>query len=564
VIFVVNDGLLAEGKSDESNVTDTDLAIVGSGFGGSMLAMIARRLGLRVMLIERGQHPRFAIGESASPLAGILIEQLADRYDLPRVRPLSAFGTWQRTYPHVICGLKRGFTYFKHDAGRRYRADGERGNQLLVAASPSDELSDTHWLRSDVDHFLVNEAIALGVDYQDLVELERVDWQPDGDPVLVGARRGQAFGIRARFIVDASGPRGFLSRALGIENRGFDGYPSTQALFSHFTDVHRCDEMDDFHPESRNPTPYPMDDAALHHVFDGGWMWVLRFGNGVTSAGVAVEDWLAEDLKVAEGEPAWARFLARYPSIAAQFAHARPTRSFTWMPRLAYRAAEAAGQRWAMLPSAAAFIDPLFSTGIPLTLLGIERLAGILESCLNQAGLKTRLSQEGSGGPSGSPATYNRATLADADRTAGFVAGSYAGFRQFPLFTAYSMFYFAAASFSEMARRLGSARTPRGFLCGDSPVFVEALNRLSPAASPAGDPALHEQAVASAVANWNVAGLCERDKRNWYAVDLEDTIRSAAKLGLTEQQVRERLDLKLEGRTEPEPEHEQRTEKREV
>ena len=177
-------------------------------------------------------------------------------------------------------------------------------------------------------------------------------------------------------------------------------------------------------------------------------MWVLRFGNGVTSAGVAVEDWLADELKLAEGEPAWRRLLARYPSIATQFADARPIRSFTWMPRLAYRAAEAAGERWAMLPSAAAFIDPLFSTGIPLTLLGIERLAG----ALGQAGLET----------------YSEATLADADRTARFIAGSYAGFRDFPMFASYSMFYFAAASFSEMARRLDSPRTPRGFLCGDS------------------------------------------------------------------------------------------------
>ena len=99
---------------------DADLAIVGSGFGGSILAMIARRLGYRVMLLERGRHPRFAIGESASPLAGVLIEQLADRYDLPRLRPLSAFGTWQRAYPDVVCGLKRGFTYFKHETGQRY------------------------------------------------------------------------------------------------------------------------------------------------------------------------------------------------------------------------------------------------------------------------------------------------------------------------------------------------------------------------------------------------------------------------------------------------------------
>ena len=105
-------------------------------------------------------------------------------------------------------------------------------------------------------------------------------------------------------------------------------------------------------------------------------MWVLRFGNGVTSAGIAVDDALAQELRLSDGAPAWERFLARYPSIAAQFADARPTREFTWMPRLAYRASVASGERWAMLPSAAAFIDPLFSTGIPLTLLGIERLAG--------------------------------------------------------------------------------------------------------------------------------------------------------------------------------------------
>src|SRR5688572_57315 len=153
-------------------MSDFDLAIVGSGFGGSLLAMIARRLGYRVMLLERGRHPRFAIGESASPLAGILIEQLADRYDLPRVRPLSAFGTWRRTYPDVVCGLKRGFTYFRHERDQWYAMDADRSTQLLVAASPNDELSDTHWLRADVDHFLVREAIATGVDYLDEIQIE--------------------------------------------------------------------------------------------------------------------------------------------------------------------------------------------------------------------------------------------------------------------------------------------------------------------------------------------------------------------------------------------------------
>src|SRR5438094_5157024 len=97
-----------------------DLAIIGSGFGGSLTAMVARRLGLSVLLLERGSHPRFAIGESSSPLANLLLEQLARRYDLPRLLPLTEYGKWQRTYPEIGCGLKLGFSFYAHTYGRPF------------------------------------------------------------------------------------------------------------------------------------------------------------------------------------------------------------------------------------------------------------------------------------------------------------------------------------------------------------------------------------------------------------------------------------------------------------
>jgi len=491
--------------------------------------MIARRLGYRVMLLERGRHPRFAIGESASPLAGVLIEQLADRYDLSRLRPLSAFGSWQRAYPEVVCGLKRGFTYFKHERDERYRVAPDRRNRLLVAASPSDELSDTHWLRADVDHFLVREAIDLGADYVDEVTLDAITWRPDGAAELTGQRRGDPLRVRADFVVDASGPRGFLSRALGIEPRGFDGYPATQALFSHFVDVPRCDAMADYDAGGEMP-PYPIDDAALHHVFDGGWMWVLRFGNGVTSAGIAVDEALAEELKLSDGEPAWQRFLALYPSIADQFAGARAIREFTWMPHVSYRATAAAGEGWAMLPSAAAFIDPLFSTGIPMTLLGIERLAASLQA----SGPRPQAS--GLGQAPG----YNDVTLAEADHTARFIAGCYAAFSRFDVFTAYSMFYFVVASFSEMARRL-NPDAARGFLAAGDVDFSAAMARLSPVVQRSWDAAHFARDIAAACEPLNVAGLCDPRKHNSYGVDFEDTVRSASKLGLSSEDVRDAL-----------------------
>jgi FADH2 O2-dependent halogenase len=193
-----------------------------------------------------------------------------------------------------------------------------------------------------------------------------------------------------------------------------------------------------------------------------------------------------------------------------------------------------------MLPSAAAFIDPLFSTGIPMTLLGIERLAQAMEAGVfpdreNRA--EARCYELGAGGSEpGALAGYSSTTLADADHAARFVAGCYAAFPRFPEFVAYSMLYFATASYSEMLRRLG--RVPPGFLGSAEPTLAAAVDRLSPASGRYAD--LPER-VASTVAHVNVAGLCDPAKRNWYGVDFDDTVRSAGKLGATEEEVRAML-----------------------
>src|SRR5437868_3206042 len=89
---------------------DFDVVVVGSSFAGSLAAAIARQYHARVLLLERGTHPRFAIGESSTPLANLLLEELSDRYDFPWLKPFSRYGTWQSTYPKISCGLKRGFS----------------------------------------------------------------------------------------------------------------------------------------------------------------------------------------------------------------------------------------------------------------------------------------------------------------------------------------------------------------------------------------------------------------------------------------------------------------------
>ncbi len=71
---------------------DYDIAIVGSGFAGSLMAMIARRLGRSVVLIDKGKHPRVVIGESSTPLTNLLFEELAIRYDLSALKTSRQMG----------------------------------------------------------------------------------------------------------------------------------------------------------------------------------------------------------------------------------------------------------------------------------------------------------------------------------------------------------------------------------------------------------------------------------------------------------------------------------------
>ena len=272
---------------------DTDVAIVGSGFAGSLLALVLRQRGMRVALLERGRHPRFAIGESSTPLAGLLLEELADRYDLPRLRPFSKWGTWQDAYPDVACGRKRGFSFFQHETGRPFADDRTHARQLLVAASPNDAIADTHWYRPDFDHWLVREAEAAGVCYLDETALD-VPAFDQGHPVIEGTRRGERMRVDATFLVDASGPRGFLWSRLGLGDAPMAWLPPTQALYSHFEGVERWDSL----VASDATPPYPVDDAALHHVLPGAWVWVLRFNNGVTSAGVAATDAVARRVRL--------------------------------------------------------------------------------------------------------------------------------------------------------------------------------------------------------------------------------------------------------------------------
>lgn len=514
-----------------------EVAIVGSGFAASILARVLTVLGYDVALLERGTHPRFAIGESSTPLANLSLERIGTRYGLADCHHLSTHGRWMAHFPELERGLKRGFTFYRHHPGEPFANRGLDSERLLVAASPDDALADTHWLRADVDHHLVRQAVAAGVDYRDRVELTSATVAADGVG-LVGTRNGTPFHLRAGFLIDASGPAGFLAQQLSIAS-GVERTETRSALVaSHFRDVHLMRDTVPGMPEG----PYPDDWAAVHHVIEEGWMYSLRFDHGVTSAGFLLTPRGIAALHAtheADATSLWHAVLQRYPTLASVFADATPLKPISFYPTVQHRLMRATGQRWALLPHAYAFVDPLFSTGMAWSLRAVERLALAFES----AAPGRRVPD------ADALARYDVALGAEADQIDLIVAGAYEAMAHFDLLAAHAMIYFATASYAEVRQRLMPDDTDAwsGFLgVGDAvlgPLPREALRRLrqiTHRTSNAGTPAQREEFVEwmrRAIAPRNIAGLANPARRNLYPVDFDALVEQHSLLGMSRAQL---------------------------
>ena len=56
-----------------------DAIILGSSFSGSLLGWILAARGMRVLVVDRGRQPRFAIGESSTPAADLILAHRSGR-----------------------------------------------------------------------------------------------------------------------------------------------------------------------------------------------------------------------------------------------------------------------------------------------------------------------------------------------------------------------------------------------------------------------------------------------------------------------------------------------------
>ncbi|MBB3114045.1 FADH2 O2-dependent halogenase [Paenibacillus phyllosphaerae] len=345
-----------------------DVIIVGAGIAGTILGTILARHQVKVLLIDSSSHPKFAIGESMIPGTSFMMRLMAERYDVPEIMYCSTFPLIRQNISSS-CGIKRNFSFV-------YHREGESQNPLETTQLSVPNLpygSEAHMYRQDTDAFMMTMAIKYGAVVKQRTMIKDVVITDTGVEVITSTDEAYS----ASYIVDGTGANSMLSRKLELKEEPTRMRTNTRSMFTHMINVLPFDALTD---KNTHGLPSAFHRGTLHHIFDGGWLWVIPFDNHkdstnrLCSVGLQLENRLHPKTDLSPEEE-FQSFLDRFPDIAKQFAQAKPVRDWTASDRLQYSSHQVIGDRYCLLAHAAAFIDPLFSRGLAITVNTINALA---------------------------------------------------------------------------------------------------------------------------------------------------------------------------------------------
>ena len=350
-----------DAKALDSSAEIYDCAILGTGLGGSMLGSILARHGRKVLMIDAGTHPRFAIGEATTPDTSFRMKLLSIKYDVPEILNLSTFHKL-RDQVSPACGVKRAFSFLYHREGEEQVPT--ESHQYPTLAPPMGP--DCHFFRQDTDAYMMSVAVGYGAKIRQRVKIAEIDFRDDG--VELVSEDGERF--HTRYLVDAAGFRSPMAQKLGLRDDAEKLRTNSRAIFNHMHVVKPYDAVGQ--PPKDYGLHYPLSQSTLHHMFDGGWFWIIPFDNHddavnpLCSVGLMLDRNKYPEAGMDPEEELWS-FIDKFPAMRRQFEGAVAVRPYVSTRRVSYLSKQLVGDRFCLLAHAAGFVDPLYSSGLNLT-----------------------------------------------------------------------------------------------------------------------------------------------------------------------------------------------------
>ena len=303
-----------------------DVIVVGGGPAGATAAFCLARRGLSVVVLEKTQFPRFHLGESILPQNFPLIQELGLEAALRRLPQVTKYGA-----EFVMGDDSDSSIQFTFDQG-------------LIPGSVTFNIE-----RSLFDKMLLDEARAAGAQVRENTTVTAITKLEEDDVQIVAGGKT----IAGRCIVDASGHGTVVARHLGTRKTFKDPQLQKVAYFEHFTGVERLPGLATGHPSIV--------------MCEEGWFWLIGLTESKTSVGFVTRPDFVRTLNIpADRLLAWA--IKRCPVVRHRMRNAVGPETNGVISDFSYRCRPMAGPGYFLVGDAAAFLDPIFSTGVTLAM----------------------------------------------------------------------------------------------------------------------------------------------------------------------------------------------------
>ncbi len=325
-----------------TNGYDYDVIVVGGGPAGSTAASLLSRDGHKVLLLEREKFPRDHVGESMLPFCYKLFDGLGVREEMERS--------------------------FVRKPGVRFidRNDIASTTWCFDVVIDDETYLSFQVNRAPFDNILLNNSRRLGAEVREQVKVTDIDLS---DPNKAIVESETADGVQevhtARFLIDASGRDAIVGSKNGWRKPREE--LDRTALWSHWEGVKMAHGLE----EGLSLIIYIGEEKK-------GWIWVFPLSDNRITAGVVFQNsYIRKRRKElqAEGITDWQEAmceaeLRESPVVAKLLDTPGAHRVMEIMTNgnYSYEVTNHYGPNYAMIGDARGFIDPIFSSGVFLSM----------------------------------------------------------------------------------------------------------------------------------------------------------------------------------------------------